>query len=59
MDRSVRFEKEVIRNSKCARHHHQTVLKVKGVNQVEDDLRRKWVLTPIFPTVTLEAVPPS
>ena len=38
------------------------MLKVKeegGVNQVGDDLKRKWVLTPIFPTVTLEAVLPS
>lgn len=47
---------------KGARHHHQTVLKVKGqggINEGEDDLRRKWVLTPIFPTTTLDAVPPS
>jgi hypothetical protein len=47
---------------KGTRHHHQTVLEVKGeggVNEVGDDLKRKWVLTPIFPTITLDAVPPS
>lgn len=47
---------------KGARHHHQTVLEFKGqggVNEVGDDLRRKWGLTPIFPTATLDALPPS
>jgi hypothetical protein len=47
---------------KGTRHHHQTVLKIKekgDVNDVGDDLRREWVLTPIFPTARLDAVPPS